>query len=243
MTKFANIFKQSISKVSSFLRQQSENNAWKNNRITMQSTKYLYCTMASGYSFQSQNQMDFMVVGVGNLDMLETRHSVGMQVINQLANHLRVSWTNERKICQGFVAIHTFENQQRCILLKPKVAMNINGRSVQKAVKHYGILPENVYLIHDELDKAVGKYGFKYGGSARGHKGIRSIQQSLQSEDIPRLWVGIDRPVSKSEVADYVLRKFSADERKDISHTLDNCIQALNNEFQKQFGVKLLDTT
>ena len=62
-------------------------------------------------------------------------------------------------------------------------------------------------------------------------------------QDIPRLWVGIDRPVSKSEVADYVLRKFSADERKDISHTLDNCIQALNNEFQKQFGVKLLDTT
>lgn len=65
--------------------------------------------------------------------MLDTRHSVGMQVINQLANQLRVSWTNERKTCQGFVAIHTFENQQRCILLKPKVAMNINGRSVQKA--------------------------------------------------------------------------------------------------------------
>lgn len=64
--------------------------------------------------------------------MPNSRHSVGMQVVNKLAAQLGTSWRTERKTCGGMVAVYTLPNQQQCVLLKPKLAMNLNGKSVKK---------------------------------------------------------------------------------------------------------------
>ncbi|KFQ92915.1 putative peptidyl-tRNA hydrolase, partial [Nipponia nippon] len=80
------------------------------------------------------------------------------------------------------------------LLLKPRRLMNVNGLSVASAAEIYSLRPEDIYLVHDDLDKALGKVAIKLGGSARGHNGVRSCISALQSNEMTRVRVGIGRP-------------------------------------------------
>ena len=106
-------------------------------------------------------------MGLGNHALPKTRHSVGMMAVNRLAKHLDVQWTKDSKNCVGFVACKTLSQGLDLVLLKPKIPMNINGSSIAKTIRHHGIAASNVYLLHDELDKPLGKFGMKENGSAR----------------------------------------------------------------------------
>ncbi|NWX06541.1 PTH hydrolase, partial [Caloenas nicobarica] len=134
------------------------------------------------------------VAGLGNYGLWGTRHSVGMAVLDRLARQLAAaeSWRADRRCCAD-VALAAARGLQ-LVLLKPRRLMNLNGLSVASAAEIYSLHPADIYLVHDDLDKALGKVAVKLGGSARGHNGVRSCISALQSNEMTRLRVGIGRP-------------------------------------------------
>ncbi|XP_066112241.1 peptidyl-tRNA hydrolase isoform X3 [Saccopteryx bilineata] len=109
----------------------------------------------------------WLVAGLGNPGLPGTRHSVGMAVLGQLARRLGVaeSWARDRR-CAADLALASLGDAQ-LVLLRPRRLMNANGRSVARAAELFGLTAEEVYLVHDELDKPLGKLALKLGGSAR----------------------------------------------------------------------------
>lgn len=164
----------------------------------------------------------FLIAGLGNHDLPGTRHSVGMQLVKKLAGFLDITLEKKRD-CLGFVGEKELSHIN-VVLLKPKQAMNINGTSVHKTAKKYNIPAENVYVVHDDLDKKVGKVGLKEKGSAGGHNGVRSVLQCFKTDAITRVKIGIDRPASVHMVTEYVLQKFSPSEKDDIEDAINQGI-------------------
>ncbi|XP_072739530.1 peptidyl-tRNA hydrolase [Ciconia boyciana] len=161
-----------------------------------------------------------MVAGLGNYGLRGTRHSVGMAVLDRLARQLAVAegWRADRRCCAD-VALATARGLE-LLLLKPRRLMNLNGLSVASAAEIYNLRPEDIYLVHDDLDKALGKVAIKLGGSARGHNGVRSCISALHSNEMTRLRVGIGRPEGEVTVSSYVLAPFSAGEQERLEQVL-----------------------
>ncbi|XP_074911786.1 peptidyl-tRNA hydrolase [Buteo buteo] len=168
-----------------------------------------------------------MVAGLGNYGLRGTRHSVGMAVVDRLARQLAVAqgWQVDRRCCAD-VALATTRGLE-LVLLKPRRLMNLNGLSVTSAAEIYNLRPEDIYLIHDDLDKALGKVAIKLGGSARGHNGVRSCISALHSNEMTRLRVGIGRPEGEVTVSSYVLAPFSAGEQERLEQVLPQAATSL----------------
>nr|XP_009933514.1 PREDICTED: probable peptidyl-tRNA hydrolase [Opisthocomus hoazin] len=96
----------------------------------------------------------------------------------------------------------------------------------------YNLRPEDIYLVHDDLDKALGKVAIKLGGSARGHNGVRSCISALRSNEMTRLRVGIGRPEGDVTVSSYVLAPFSAEEQERLEQVLATVYKARQDEAQ-----------
>ncbi|XP_049906191.1 probable peptidyl-tRNA hydrolase isoform X2 [Epinephelus moara] len=175
-----------------------------------------------------------MVVGLGNPGMEGTRHSIGMAVLGALAARLGVAdrWRGDKHV-SGEVIVSEVQ-QTHVVLLRPRLLMNINGVSVAKAAGKYGIKPEDVLLVHDDLDKPLGKIALKHGGSARGHNGVRSCVDCLQTDVMPRLRVGIGRPTGKCSVEQHVLGRFSSEEKKVLDSVLVQSVDLLLYQLSKQ---------
>ncbi|DAA24224.1 peptidyl-tRNA hydrolase isoform X1 [Bos indicus] len=180
----------------------------------------------------------WLVAGLGNPGLPGTRHSVGMAVLGQLARRLGVaeSWERDRR-CAADLAQASLGDAQ-LVLLRPRRLMNLNGHSVAQAVvtgatvslgqvELFGLTAEEVYLVHDELDKPLGKVALKLGGSARGHNGVRSCMSCLNSNAMPRLQVGIGRPTHRDAVQAYVLGRFSPAEQELLPPVLERAVDLL----------------
>ncbi|XP_057610444.1 probable peptidyl-tRNA hydrolase [Chionomys nivalis] len=169
----------------------------------------------------------WLVAGLGNHGMPGTRHSVGMAVLGQIARRLGVaeSWARDSR-CAADLALAPFGDAQ-LVLLRPRHLMNVNGRSVAQAAELFGLTAEEIYLVHDELDKPLGKLALKLGGSARGHNGVRSCISCLNSSAMLRLRVGIGRPTHPSMVQAHVLGCFSPEEQELLSPLLDQATDLL----------------
>ncbi|XP_065808110.1 probable peptidyl-tRNA hydrolase [Labrus bergylta] len=174
-----------------------------------------------------------LVVGLGNPGMEGTRHSVGMAVLGSLAARLGVAerWRGDKHV-SGEVIVSEVQ-QTHVVLLRPRLLMNINGVSVAKAAGKYGIRPEDILLVHDDLDKPLGKISIKQGGSARGHNGVRSCVDCLQTDVMPRLRVGIGRPTEKRSVERHVLGRFSSEEKKILDSVLVQSVDLLLSQFSQ----------
>lgn len=152
-----------------------------------------------------------LVVGLGNYCAPRSRHSVGQSLIEHVAERNNCQFEYKRQV-KGHLAsfIH---NEFEVYLLKPKVFMNLSGKSVIKATRLLKIEPANILLLHDELDLPLGKFRVKSGGSANGHNGVRDSQERLKFTDLKRIRIGIGRPANKDDVADYVLEDFTKPEK------------------------------
>ena len=103
--------------------------------------------------------------------------------------------------------------------LRPKTAMNESGKPVRKAMQHFRAAAADCLVIHDDLERAVGKVSVKGGGGAAGHNGLRSITQCLSTDSFPRVRIGIGRPADRSQVATFVLESFTPDESEVLRTT------------------------
>ncbi len=151
------------------------------------------------------------IIGLGNpgLRYVYTRHNIGFRVVDELAKQYGAHW---RKYPEMEYARLSFEPStgspggQGIALIKPQTYMNNSG-VVIPSLKKDGIKPEEILVVHDELELPFGDIAFKFGGSAKGHNGLKSIIAACGA-DFARLRVGIGRPPVKEQVPDYVLQTF-----------------------------------
>ena len=113
------------------------------------------------------------------------------------------------------------------LLAKPQTYMNLSGRAVAKACGRHGVALTNILVLHDELDLPLGRMKLKSGGGANGHRGIESIVEHLCSEDFLRLRLGIGRPQFTSQVSDYVLENFAADELASVDAVVQAALKGV----------------
>ncbi len=166
-----------------------------------------------------------LIVGLGNpgQQYARHRHNVGFLALDRIADRLRLgAW---RKRFQGETAEGEIAGQ-RCILLKPQTFMNESGRSIGEAVRFLKIEPEDVIVLHDELDLVPGKLKVKTGGGNAGHNGLRSTTQHIGNEYV-RLRIGIGHPGHKDLVHGYVLHDFAKIDMDWLDPVLDAIAEAL----------------
>lgn len=152
-----------------------------------------------------------LIVGLGNpgAKYSRNRHNIGFMALDRIAaDHDFPAWKGKH---QGAISEGRF-GSDRAVLLKPETFMNNSGQSVQAAMRFYKLEPEDVVVLHDEIDLAPGKVKHKVGGGHAGHNGLRSVHAHI-GPDYARVRLGVGHPGHKDAVPGYVLRDFAkADE-------------------------------
>ena len=169
---------------------------------------------------------DLLVVGLGNpgAEYARTRHNVGAEVVELLAAR------HGARLRKGKERAHTDEvnvGGKRLALAIPTTYMNDSGAAVQALVRRYGVTPEQVVIVHDELDLPVAALKLKAGGGLAGHNGLRSIKAHLKTDQFLRVRIGVGKPRSKEHGVDHVLNKFAKRERAEIEVTLEQAADAV----------------
>ncbi|HEX4016506.1 MAG TPA: aminoacyl-tRNA hydrolase [Frankiaceae bacterium] len=157
-----------------------------------------------------------IVVGLGNpgSEYAGNRHNLGFHVVDLLAEQQGARF---KKGARGFAdVVETRVGDERVVLAKPRSYMNESGGRVKAVLAFYKATPEQLVLVHDELDIPFMQVRLKVGGGAGGHNGVRSVDSALGTKEYARVRVGIGRPPGRMEAADFVLRDFSPTERKEL---------------------------
>lgn len=168
------------------------------------------------------------IIGLGNPGpkFIYNRHNIGFKILDQLNDESESNWSKEKNFEISNIEI----NNKNIILIKPQTFMNNSGEVIPYLTKK-GIKPENIIVIHDELEKPFGKTSIKQGGSARGHNGLKSIIEKI-GPDFWRLRFGIGRPLDKSQVPDYVLSNFDKSEQLEINNLIDETITLIKQNIK-----------
>ncbi len=168
-----------------------------------------------------------LFVGLGNPgpEYEATRHNAGFWWIDALARDLKVTLEPERSY-HGYVA-RTSIGGQTVWLLEPQTFMNVSGKSVAALARFFKIAPEEILVVHDELDVLPGQAKLKFGGSHAGHNGLRDIHAQLGTGDYWRLRLGIGHPGAKSEVVSWVLKKPLREHREAIDDAIGRTLKAV----------------
>jgi peptidyl-tRNA hydrolase, PTH1 family len=163
-----------------------------------------------------------LVVGLGNpgSEYAETRHNVGFGVVELLAARAGAGRFSVHKRSNSDVAEGRLAGR-KIVLARPRTYMNVSGGPVAGLVKYFSVPPEEIVVVHDDLDLGFGVIRLKRGGGEGGHNGLRSISRSLGTKDYYRVRVGIGRPPGRQDPADFVLKRFSSVERKELEFALD----------------------
>lgn len=152
-----------------------------------------------------------IVCGLGNpdADYEYTRHNAGFATVDVLAARHGVRyWKSEAGAQVASLAWRGADGEQREVLLaKPMSYMNTSGGPLSKLARAHRVAPQQILVVHDEVDLAAGEVRLKLGGGLNAHNGLRSIADKLGSRDFARVQFGIGRPPGKMQVADYVLRE------------------------------------
>ena len=168
----------------------------------------------------------YLIVGLGNPGprYATTRHNAGFFVLDELAGRIGAAFKAHKgraDLVEGRLA------GLPVVLAKPKSFMNESGGPVVAVSRFYKVPVERIAVVHDELDLPFGGLRLKRGGGEGGHNGLRSTTAALGSKDYARVRFGIGRPPGRQDPADYVLREFSAAERKDIGYFIDRAADAV----------------
>lgn len=152
-----------------------------------------------------------IVCGLGNpdADYERTRHNAGFATVDVLAARHGVRyWKSEAGAQVASLTWRGADGEQREVLLaKPMSYMNTSGGPLSKLARAHRVAPQQILVVHDEVDLAAGEVRLKLGGGLNAHNGLRSIADKLGSRDFARVQFGIGRPPGKMQVADYVLRE------------------------------------
>lgn len=156
-----------------------------------------------------QKKLDIKaIIGLGNPGSKfdKTRHNIGFRIVDALSGRYHGSWRKRDNMELSEITLHG----KKILLVKPQTFMNLSGQVMPFLTKQ-GITPDNLLVVHDEIELPFGVIKYKSGGSAKGHNGLKSIMSSIGS-DFHRIRFGVDRPLDRDDVPHYVLAKFRESE-------------------------------
>ena len=161
-----------------------------------------------------------LVVGLGNPgpEYAETRHNVGVRVAELLGDRAGGRFSRHKTnadVLEGRLV------GRPVVLARPRTYMNVAGGPVAGLLRYYSVDPADLIVIHDDLDLPFGVVRLKRGGGEGGHNGLRSISASIGTKDYLRVRFGIGRPPGRQDPADFVLKRFSGAERKELEFAVD----------------------
>jgi len=169
---------------------------------------------------------DLLVVGLGNPgdEYRGSRHNLGAEVVELLAGRHggRLRKRKERALVDEVTI-----DGRRVALAIPLTYVNDSGNAVGALVRRFGVDPEELVVVHDELDLPVAELKVKSGGGLAGHNGLRSIVEHLHTQDFQRVRIGVGKPVSKERGADHVLNRFGKRERAEVDVTVERAADAV----------------
>lgn len=172
----------------------------------------------------------WLIIGLGNpgAQYQGNRHNVGQMVLDELATRIGAGFKAHKaraQVLEGRLGI----GGPRVVLAKPMSYMNVSGGPVSALANFYGIAPDHVVAVHDEIDIPFNTVKLKLGGGEGGHNGLRDISKALATKDYLRVRVGVGRPPGRMDTADYVLRDFGTTERKELPFLLDDAADAVES--------------
>jgi PTH1 family peptidyl-tRNA hydrolase len=168
-----------------------------------------------------------LIVGLGNPgdEYSRHRHNIGFRVVEALARAHGLAFSREKgakaHVARGRIA------GRPVILAKPQTFMNLSGQAVGRLSRAHGIPPECILVVYDDLDLPLGRLRLRPEGGSGGHKGMRSIIDTLGTQAFPRLRVGIDRPPGQMDPADYVLHPFGNDQKPFVAGAVERAVAAV----------------
>ena len=175
----------------------------------------------------SSSGAEFLIVGLGNPgDKYEfTRHNAGFMCVDFLAD--RENFKINKLKYKSLLADVDISGH-RCLIMKPQTFMNLSGEAVRDAVQFYKIPPENVIVIYDDISLDVGRTRIRRKGTDGGHNGIKNIIYHLNSDNFPRIKIGVGKkPDEWEDLADWVLSRFSNDELKTLHDVAEKVCKVL----------------
>ena len=167
-----------------------------------------------------------LIVGLGNVgsEYVGTRHNIGFEISELLAERAGVTLSEKRfkgRLGRGRLG------GESVVIIQPATYMNLSGESVGPAAGYYEIPTEDVIVIHDDLDLDLGRIKLKRGGGHGGHNGLRSLITHLPDAEFIRVRVGIGRPPPEWDSADYVLSRFTDEQRQDADAVVRRAADAV----------------
>jgi len=169
--------------------------------------------------------MRYLIAGLGNPGSAydNTRHNIGFRAVDRAAELLSTSIGKKKfkSLCAEAVYLN-----EKLLIIKPQTFMNASGEALREAKECYRIAVEQIIVVYDELDIPLGKIRVNRGGSSAGHNGIRSIIASLGCGGFCRVRIGIGKPSGEKDGRNYVLARFSADERETAAEMVEVAVEA-----------------
>ncbi len=175
-----------------------------------------------------------LIVGLGNpgREHEKNRHNLGFMCLNHFARSQGIRFDKK----QGGARTGSGELAgSQVIVARPQTYMNRSGQAVGRLMERFKVSPDNLLVIHDDLDLPLGKIRLRQGGGSGGHKGVNSVAAEVGSQDFLRLRVGIGRPptdegsteISEADIVDYVLGDFTTEERRTIDEVIPRVGEAI----------------
>ncbi|KIE49963.1 MAG: hypothetical protein MB54_03225 [marine actinobacterium MedAcidi-G2B] len=183
--------------------------------------------MRRSFKKHSSESNRFLVVGLGNpgKDYDGTRHNVGAAAVQALGI---AQDSPLKKLREQALTNEIFIGSERVILAFPQTFMNNSGQSVSALMRKNGIKnPENLIVVHDEMDLPTGDLRIKSGGGLAGHNGLKSITAHLKTQDYLRIRIGVGKPANKNKGANYVLNRPNKVEQEELSIVIQETVDAI----------------
>ena len=174
-----------------------------------------------------------LVVGLGNPGRAYrwTRHNMGFGLVERFAKEMGIDLSR-----RGFLSVYGRGKigNEEVILAKPQTFMNLSGEAVRRLLHFFKVPPENLVILHDDLDLPFGKIRIRLRGGHGGHQGVKSIVEALGNDGFVRLKIGIGRPADRSQdPADYVLEPLSGGEKEEFKAAVERALEALEVLFRE----------
>ncbi len=157
----------------------------------------------------------YLIVGLGNpeKDYSNTRHNMGFNTINKIANEYKIEVTKNN--FKGLYGTGIIEGE-KVILLKPQTFMNLSGESIKEVIQFYKIEKEQLIVIYDDIDIEPSSIKIRKTGGAGTHNGMKSVLQELNTQKFKRIRVGIGKPKEKEDLVEYVIGAIPREEQKKL---------------------------
>lgn len=171
--------------------------------------------------------IEFLIVGLGNpgKNYEFTRHNAGFLTLDHIASELATEINNLKN---NALVADVVINNHRCLLVKPQTFMNNSGTAVRDIAKFYKIPPEKIIVIFDDISLPCGKLRIRRKGTDGGHNGIKSIIYHLNSDQFPRIKIGVGaKPNPEYDLADWVLSKFGKDDTEQLEVAITKATEVL----------------